>query len=168
MASLQRLLFGGETVEYKTGKHWAVFIKMILFGIIAFYAIDIQTFLLSHLNFAPPEEFKEILPKVILWAVRILCYGVALVCIFWAFSLFVTFFTIKIAITKKRLIHNDILWGSMSVDLKKIESVRSEPGVFGSILGYGNVILNSSGGQRITIKNIMRPHILEKAIFALK
>ncbi|WP_027183498.1 PH domain-containing protein [Desulfovibrio inopinatus] len=168
MASLKRLLFGSETVEYKTGKHWAVFFKAIIFVIIAYYAIDSQSFLLAHLSFTPPEEFKDILPKVILWAVRVLCYGVGVVCIIWAFSLLLTFFTIRIALTGKRLIHNDILWGSMSVDLTKIESVRSEPGLLGGILGYGKVILNSSGGQRITMKNIIRPHLLEKAIFAVK
>ena len=79
-----------------------------------------------------------------------------------------SFFTLRVGLTEKRLLCDDALLGTFSLDLSKIESVKCEPGVFGGLLGYGKMILTASSSQRLVITNLSRPHILEQEIFAAK
>ncbi|MFP5259267.1 MAG: PH domain-containing protein, partial [Acidobacteriota bacterium] len=74
----------------------------------------------------------------------------------------------RVGLTDKRLLCDDALLGSFSLDLGKIESVKCEPGFFGGLLGYGKMILTASSSQRLVITNLSRPHVLEQEIFAAK
>jgi len=75
---------------------------------------------------------------------------------------------VRVALTPKRLLCDDLLFGSYSLDLGKIESVKCEPGFFGGLFGYGKIILTASSSHRLVISNLRRPHILEQEIFAAK
>lgn len=166
--SLKRLVYEGEDIRYQTGKHWIVFLKALIFFVLAFLVWSSESALLSLLQFKAPEEIEKLLPKIIGTAVFIFRYAVFLVFTVMALVRVFSFFTVKVALTGKRMLVSDAVFGTFSMDLTKIESVKSEPGVFGGLFGYGKVILTATSSQRVVVTNLRRPHAFEQEIFAAK
>ncbi len=166
--SLSRLVYEGEDIRFRTGKHWVVFVKAAIFLFLAVAAWSSGDMLRGLLTFKAPEEIEKFLPKIIsvtVWGIR---YSLFFIFALLAAMRLFSFFTLRIAVTPKRLICDDAVFGSFSMDLSKIESVKSEPGVFGGLFGYGKVVLTATSSQRLIVSNVSRPHIFEKEIFAAK
>ncbi|MFZ5810571.1 MAG: PH domain-containing protein [Thermodesulfobacteriota bacterium] len=165
---LSALVYEGEEIRFRTGKHWVVFAKAAVFLLLAVAAWSSGDVLRGLFTFKAPEELEKFLPKIIsvtVWAIR---YSLFLVFAIMAAVRLFSFFTLRIAVTPKRLICDDAVFGSFSMDLSKIESVKSEPGVFGGLFGYGKVVLTATSSQRLVVSNVSRPHLFEKEIFAAK
>ncbi len=166
--SLKRLVFDGENIRYRTGKHWIVFVKALVYLALAFLVWSSKEYLLGLLQFKAPEEIEQFVPVVVNGAVMTFRYAFFVIFTVLALFRFFSYFTLQVALTGKRMLCDDAIFGSFSLDLRKLESVKSEPGVFGGLFGYGKVILTATSSQRVVITNLSRPHVFEKEIFAAK
>lgn len=166
--SLADLVFEGEDIRYTTGKHWVVLGKAMVFFALALAVWASEPALLKLLQFKVPEEIEKILPRIIGAGVMLFRYVFFLIFTILGLVRLFSFFTLRVALTGKRLLCDDALFGTFSLDLGKIESVKCEPGVFGGLLGYGKMILTASSSQRLVISNLRRPNVLEQEIFAAK
>jgi len=165
----RRLLAENEDILYQTKKHWAVFLKAAIYLGLAYAAIDNMAHLLAITQFNPPEDLKKILPPVISWSVKGACYTAAAIFGLMGLARLLSFFSNKVIVTPKRMIQQDVLWGSVfSVDLKRIESVSAHTGLLGTLLGYGKVLIVTGSGQKLAIPNLRRPHEFERELFGAK
>lgn len=165
----RRVLAENEEILYQSKKHWAVFIKAAIYFGLAAAVLVYKDPILAAVQFTPPEDLKRILPPVITWTVKSVCFTLAVVFGLMGLARLLSFFSNKVLITRKRLIQHDVLSGSLSsLDLARIESVRACTGLLGSLLGYGKLILVMGSGQKITIANLRRPHEFERELFAAK
>ncbi len=166
--SLTGLVFEGEDIRYRTGKHWVVLAKAIILFALALAVWASEPALLKLAQFKAPEELEKFLPKIIAVAVWVFRYVFFILLTLLALARLFSFFTLRVGVTDKRLLCDDALLGTFSLDIGKIESVKCEPGVFGGLLGYGKMILTASSSQRLVLTNIRRPHALEQELFAAK
>ncbi len=166
--SLSGLVFEGEDIRYKTGKHWVVLAKAVVLFVLALIVWSSGPALHSMLQFNTPEELEKILPKIISAAIWLFRYVFFLLLTVLALTRLFSFFTMRLGLTDKRLLCDDAIFGTFSLDIAKIESVKCEPGLFGGLLGYGKIILTATSSQRLVLTNIRRPHYLEQEIFAAK
>jgi len=166
--SLKGLVFEGEDIRYRTGKHWVVLAKAVILFALALVVWSSEPALLKLAQFKIPEELEKFLPKIIAAAVWVFRYVFFLLFTLLALVRLFSFFTLRVGITDKRLLCDDALFGTFSLDIGKIESVKCEPGIFGGLLGYGKMILTASSSQRLVLTNIRRPHALEQELFAAK
>jgi|GEM_PF-1102220 len=166
--SLKGLVFEGEAIRYRTGKHWVVLAKAAALFFLALAVWSSEPALLKLVQFKAPEELEKFLPKILSTGVWLFRYIFFILFTLLALTRLFSFFTLRVGLTDKRLLCDDALFGSFSLDLGKIESVKCEPGMFGGLLGYGKVILTASSSQRLVIANLRRPHVLGQEIFAAK
>lgn len=166
--SLNGLVFEGEEILYRTGKHWVVLAKAVLLFVVALVIWSSGPTLLSLAQFKVPDELEKFLPKIITVAVWLVRYVFFVLFTLLALVRLFSFFTLRVGVTDRRLVCDDALFGSFSLDIGKVESVKCEPGLFGGLLGYGKVILTASSSQRLVLTNIRRPHTLEQELFAAK
>jgi hypothetical protein len=166
--SLSGLVYEGEDIRYKTGKHWVVLAKAVILFVLALIVWSSEPALLKLFQFKPPEELERILPKLISSAVWLIRYVFFTIFTLLALARLFSYFTVRVALTDKRLLCDDLLFGTYSLDLGKIESVKCEPGFFGGLFGYGKMILTATSSQRLVVSNLRRPHVLEQEIFAAK
>lgn len=166
--SLNGLVFEGEDVLYRTGKHWVVLAKAVLLFVLALVVLSSGPALQSLAQFKIPDELEKFLPKIIAVTIWVFRYVFFILFLLLALARFFSFFTLRVGVTQKRLLCDDAVFGTFSLDLGKIESVKCEPGLFGGLLGYAKVVLTASSSQRLVLTNIRRPHILEQELFAAK
>ena len=166
--SLSDLVYEGEDIRYRTGKHWVVLFKAMILFALALIVWSSEPTLTRLLQFKAPEELEKFLPKIIAATVWIIRYVFFMLFTLLALARLFSFFTVRVALTGKRLLCDDLLFGSYSLDLGKIESAKCEPGLFGGLLGYGKLVLTASSSQRLVISNLRRPHVLVQEIFAAK
>ncbi len=165
----RRLLSDQEEIVYQTRKHWAVFLKAAVYFALAYAAYKSVDPLLAMAQFTPPEDLKRILPPIIHWSVKGSCYLVTAIFGLMGLSRLLGFFSNKVIVTRKRVIRQDVLSGSVfSLDLRRVESVTACTGLLGSLLGYGRVTMVAGSGQKISIANLRRPHELERELFGAK
>ncbi len=166
--SLNGLVFEGEDILYRTGKHWVVLAKAAILFALALAVWSSGPALTALAQFKVPEELEKFLPKIITAAIWLFRYIFFIILTLLALTRLFSFFTLRVGVTEKRLLCDDALFGTFSLDVGKIESVKCEPGLFGGLLGYGKVILTASSSQRLVLTNIRRPHALEQELFAAK
>lgn len=166
--SLTGLVFEGEDIRYRTGKHWVVLAKALVLFVLAVAVWSSEPALLKLAQFKAPEELEKFLPKIIAAAVWVFRYVFFLLLTLLSLVRLFSFFTLRVGVTDKRLLCDDALFGTFSLDLGKIESVKCEPGIFGGLLGYGKMVLTASSSQRLVLTNIRRPHVLEQELFSAK
>lgn len=166
--SLKGLIFEGEDIRYRTGKHWVVLAKAVVLFVLALVVWSSEPSLLKLVQFKVPEELERFVPMIVSVGVKLFRYVFFILLTLLALVRLFSFFTLRVGLTDKRLLCDDALLGSFSLDLGKIESVKCEPGFFGGLLGYGKMILTASSSQRVVITNLSRPHVLEQEIFAAK
>lgn len=166
--SLKGLVFEGEEIRYRTGKHWIVLAKAAVLFALALIVWSSEPTLTKLVQFKVPEELERFVPKILAVGVWLIRYVFFILFTLLALVRLFSFFTLRVGLTDKRLLCDDALFGSFSLDLGKIESVKCEPGVFGGLLGYGKMILTASSSQRLVITNLRRPQVLAQEIFAAK
>jgi len=169
MDGINAILFEGETVLYRSRKHWVVFVKAVVLWFLAMAAFSSREFALRNLHFSVPAEFQKFLDLFIQWSVQGFLVVLALVFAYMSLGRIFSYFTTMLAITAKRLIVYDRLSGSLSsYDIGRIESVEARPGFFGPLLGYGAIAVTTGSGRRTVVPDLSRPHQFEKELFAAK
>ncbi|WP_254845163.1 PH domain-containing protein [Desulfovibrio sp. DV] len=142
--------------------------KAVVLFVLALVVWSSEPTLLKLVQFKVPEELERFVPKILTVGVWLFRYVFFILLTLVALVRLFSFFTLRVGLTDKRLLCDDALLGSFSLDLGKIESVKCEPGLFGGLFGYGKVILTAASSQRLVLTNLSRPHVLEQEIFAAK
>lgn len=164
------VLFEGESLLFSTRKHWLVIVKALLLLLVAYLAWSSKPALLK-LAAIPnlPEDFARIVPKAISVVIDILRYGAAAIFGVWGLHALVSLAGTRVLVTDKRLVRMDSLFGTLySADLDKIESVEANLGLIGQFVGFGRVTMIMVSGAKLSISDLVQPHILERVIFQAK
>ncbi|MBF0481044.1 MAG: PH domain-containing protein [Desulfovibrionaceae bacterium] len=169
MDGIAAILSEGETVLYRSRKHWVVFVKAVVLWFLAMAVFSQREYPLQYLHFSVPAEFQKFLALFIEWSVQAVLAALALVFACMSLTRIFSYFTTMLAITPKRLIVYDRLSGALSsYDIGRIESVEARPGFFGPIFGYGAIAVTTGSGRKTVVADLSRPHQFEKELFAAK
>lgn len=73
---------------------------------------------------------------------------------------------IEIAVTNKRVVLKQGIFGRYTEELKidAIESIEIWQGVYGRMFGYGNVYITGRGGSKVALKDLDNPISVKSAI----
>jgi len=192
----KQLLADDEKIVYRTGKHWAVLVKAVIYLCLALALLVNRENILKCIPYSSAYEAAHavtepqaqtnansdrILPAQTMQeakhyatlAVTGAAYAVWAVLAVILALLGVTralgFFTRRVIITTKRIIDRDTLLGALtSLSLTNVESARVASGIFGPVLGYGKVVLGMSSGQKISLANLQKPAAFERELFGAK
>ncbi|MFP5259612.1 MAG: PH domain-containing protein, partial [Acidobacteriota bacterium] len=127
--SLKGLIFEGEDIRYRTGKHWVVLAKAVVLFVLALVVWSSEPSLQKLVQFKVPEELERFVPTIVSVGVKLFRYVFFILLTLLALVRLFSFFTLRVGLTDKRLLCDDALLGSFSLDLGKIESVKCEPGL---------------------------------------
>lgn len=134
MGYIEDNLMSGERVVYRAKLHWAIFLKPIIFAVIAFIFFAV----------------KETAPIGIVFF---------LVAIIWGLATFITFKTSEFGVTNKRVLIK-VGWirrNSLETLLTKVEGIQVNQGILGRILNYGTIIIKGTGGTSNPFHKIKAP-----------
>jgi len=190
-----RLLAGEEQILYQTGKHWIVFVKALLYLVLAIFLLAERGDLVRHIPYTSASEGahavtgtvaqqgggERIVPAqtmddimrwagiTITWTVSGVCIALGIVLLFVGVARAVGFFSCQVMLTTKRVIARDALLGSFSsLSLANVESARADCGLLGPMLGYGKVAITMGSGRKVSLANIARPMEFERELFGAK
>lgn len=159
MGYVDTVLLPGETVRFRTGRHWVLYLPGL--GCVALAAASLTPAVISYLN----DELADSLDG--LWsglALAFLAVGAALLARAW-YRRRLT----EIAVTDRRVIYKSgLLHRSTSeMPLDRIERIDVDQGVLGQMLDFGDITVNgivSSIGadrlNRIAAPNRLRSHVI--------
>ena len=144
MKYVERVLQPGETVTYFTSLHWLVYLRAILFLVVAVLC----------LLFA--GSFNDGGVRI---ALQILAALLALVGIVSGLSAFIRRATTELAITDRRVIYKTgiVQRHTVEINRSKVETVGVDQSILGRMLGYGTVIVRGTGGSFEPIPYIGEP-----------
>lgn len=142
MSESEPQLLANENIVYKTELHWVIFLLPLF----------IMTLSLAC--------FQSNLP---LREVGILLLVCSLILIA---STLITYKYSEFIVTNKRIISRRGLFtrDTMGLLLNKVESVQVNQGIFGRILGFGNINIIGTGGTSDRILNLKSPFAYRKAV----
>lgn len=146
MSYVARSLGCGEKIVYQTRLHWRIFFRAILF-------------LLFVIGFAafPDDDIRAIWGLPFFFA-----------CVF-GFGAFIKRACSEFVITNQRIVLKSGLIHHHLVDLylSSVSSVQVEQGLWGSILGYGTVVVVSHGTKE-SFPKIARPLEFRRMVYEAK
>lgn len=126
MKYIEKTLLSGESVFFCTRKHWIIFILPIIFTVfgLLFWVQQDLLILLGYLFFV--------------------------LAIYYWFTAITTFITSEFAITNKRVLIKVgfIQRQSWETLLSKIASLEVKQSILGRLLGYGTLVIQSTGGGK--------------------
>lgn len=137
MGFISENLLKDETVAYQARLHWVIYMPAGVCGIF---------FLIS---FAAPFLLG-------IFFIATLWFGV---------SAYVRQTTTEIAVTNKRLLGKTgfIKRDTIDLNLKKVESLYADQGLFGRMFDYGAVRIVGTGGSSFMVKGVLDPVAFKRA-----
>jgi uncharacterized membrane protein YdbT with pleckstrin-like domain len=138
------ILQPGEKVLYSTNAHWIFYLPAILLWIAAAGLMGLRQ---SVLN--------DSVQQLCLWAAAL----AAVVALYWTASAWFHRWTTETDVTTLRVVHKTgfIKRKTFEMSIDKVASVNVEQSIFGRILNYGDVTIESMGEAEETIKTISSP-----------
>jgi uncharacterized membrane protein YdbT with pleckstrin-like domain len=142
MGYIDENLMSGEKVVYRTKLHWIVFLRPIIFIILAFI------FLASGKKIAPVGRLFF------------------LIAIVWEVLAFISFKTSEFGITNKRVLIKVgfIRRNSLETLLQKVEGIQVNQGILGRIFNYGTILIKGTGGTINPFHKIEAPMEFRKKV----
>ncbi len=140
-------LLPNEKLIYKTNPHW-LFIVIPLFGIFLFWVI----YLLFICSFIGAVLLIELTNFCIYFTSFASAFLIIVLYLDWRFNRFY--------LTNLRLIKERGIIGKsfMTINLKNIENITCSFGIWGRILGFGNLIIESAGTHgKMVFERVPRP-----------
>jgi uncharacterized membrane protein YdbT with pleckstrin-like domain len=136
MSYIQRVLQPGETLVYRTTRHWFVYLHAIMFAIIGLA-------LLIGSRAIPPQQATVAQALVVAAGV----FGIITLW-FWLKG-FIDRASTEFAVTNRRVIYKDglIRRRTVEINLAAVESVDVDQSILGRIMGYGHVHIVGTGGS---------------------
>lgn len=143
MSYVESNLLKDESVVYKAGMHWVVFLWPIIFSIFTVYARQ------KNDAAMPLIGIFTLIIAIFLWVTSVVRYA-----------------TSEFAVTNKRVIAKAGSLDKQSIEvlLQKVEGVRVNQSALGGLLGYGSVVIMGTGGSETPFHKIDNPQALRKAV----
>jgi uncharacterized membrane protein YdbT with pleckstrin-like domain len=136
MSYVQRVLQPDETLLYSTTRHWFVYLRAVVFGIIAMA-------LLAGSQLVPQQDATAA-------DVLLIAGGIAALIALWFWLVgFIDRASTEFAVTSRRVIYKTgfIRRRTSEMNLSAVESVDVDQSILGRILGYGHVHIIGTGGS---------------------
>lgn len=146
MKYVQRVLQPGETVTHQAHLHWLIFLRAIVFLVIA------VVIFLAEMSYRPNEP-------IIATALIVIACFFALLAAESGLRAWIRRVTTEFAVTDRRVIYKTGLFSRHTLEMNrsKVESVDVNQPVFGRVFGYGTVILRGTGSTLEPIYHIADP-----------
>jgi|SRR5579862_5878100 len=146
MKYVRRVLQPDETVIHEAHLHWLIFLRAIVFALVAFI------FVIAEWRVGNGE------PIVATTLLVIACFF-ALIAVVSAIKAWIRRVTTEFAVTDRRVIFKTGLFSRHTLEMNrsKVESVDVDQPLFGRIFGYGTVVLRGTGSTFEPIYHIADP-----------
>jgi uncharacterized membrane protein YdbT with pleckstrin-like domain len=143
MSYVTKVLQPDETVIYKTGLHWRVYVPAML--------LLILTIAIGVVSQRVATEYSGVV--LIVAAISAVVTFIA-----WLRGFIERFFT-ELAVSDRRIIYKRgiLRRHTIEMNMAKVESVDVDQSILGRILGYGAVTIHGTGGGVETLANIADP-----------
>lgn len=143
MSYVSKILQPDETVVYRTGPHWRVYLPAIVMLVV--------TIALAVFSRGVGTQYAGV---VLIVAV---CTAAA-TAILWLRGFIERFFT-ELAVSDRRVIYKRGIFNrhTIEMNMSKVESVDVDQTILGRILGYGVVTIHGTGGGVETLANLDDP-----------
>ena len=153
MKYVERVLQPGETVVYATTLHWLVYMRAIVFFLIAVVCLIAVTYVTE--------------PGAVV-ALELVAALLCLLAIVSGLGALIRRATTELAITDRRVIFKTGILQRHTVEMNrsKVETVGVNQSILGRLLGYGTVIVRGTGGSFEPIPFIGEPLIFRNHITA--
>ena len=153
MKYVERVLQPGETVIYATTLHWLVYMRAIVFFLIAVVCLIAVTYVTE--------------PGAVV-ALELVAALLCLLAIVSGLGALIRRATTELAITDRRVIFKTGILQRHTVEMNrsKVETVGVNQSILGRLLGYGTVIVRGTGGSFEPIPFIGEPLIFRNHITA--
>jgi len=153
MKYVEQVLQPGETLTYATTLHWLVYLRALVFFVLAVVC----------LIFAGKVDAGGIDTALKIAAALLCVLG-----ILSALNALVRRATTELAVTDRRVIFKTGIFQRHTVEmnLSKVETVGVNQSILGRLLGYGTVIVRGTGGSFEPIPFIGEPLIFRNHITA--
>jgi uncharacterized membrane protein YdbT with pleckstrin-like domain len=138
-------LLTGETVMYRTRLHWRLYLPPVLLTLLVMVPVAVLL-VVRHLA---------------VWAVLPVAVGLVLV-----LAAHLRRGSSEFAVTNKRVVIKLGVMSTRSLELllAKVEGIAVNQGLWGKMLGYGDIVVTGSGGTREAFSNIQDPLGFRRAI----
>ena len=133
-----------ETLILETQLHWIIFLMPMIFSVALAVFIYHQSYLFV-LNYA----------------------ALALIAYFLSDTI-IRYLTTSYTLTSQRLIikRGFIFKRTWDIPLNQVESIELLQSLFGKIVGYGNVLINKTGGNMNLLETVDQPAVFRQQMFA--
>ncbi|NVO12777.1 MAG: PH domain-containing protein [Rhodoplanes sp.] len=137
MGYVDTVLQPGETVRFRTGRHWVVYLPGVAIAVAA--VAGLAAALTVYLEADFPTTWDAVWVGV---ALAVLAFGMVLLARNW----FRRRFT-EIAVTDRRVIYKSGGWrrSTSEMPVERIETIEVEQGLLGQMLDFGKVSINGIG-----------------------
>jgi len=152
MSYVQKVLLPGEQVIYETGLHWLVYLRAMVFSLLAVAAAVVAIVLAGGTQAGGAQAVAA----MIAWGVTALLGAMG----FFAFlSAAIRRATTELAVTDQRIVYKAgiISRHTLEMNRSKVESVDVDQSILGRIFSYGTVVLRGTGGSLEPMENIEHP-----------
>jgi uncharacterized membrane protein YdbT with pleckstrin-like domain len=147
MAYVDKVLRPGETVRYRSGIHWIVYLPgvvLIVIGLIAAAALQrLMTSATDSFNF----------PSLIAVAIGLGFGCLSLIGAWWRRL------TVEVTVTDHRIIYKRgfLRRHTFEMNMSKVESVHVDQSVLGRLLDYGDIVVRGTGSSFEPLRLISSP-----------
>lgn len=156
MSYIDKNLFPGEALIYKTRCHWIVMFWPIIGGAILGFAgfVFFAGGWMATRNGGRYEGAMVWGGLVLLGAVAVVAGGI------------IRRLATEVAVSNRRVLVKTGLFSRRSVEvlLPKVESIGVDESLFGRMLGYGTVVVRGTGGTFETLDKIAHPDALRRQV----
>ena len=144
MKYVEQVLQPGETLTYATTLHWLVYLRALIFFVLAVVCLIFA----GKVDAGPIDLALKI-------AAAVLC----VLGILSALNALIRRSTTELAVTDRRVIFKTGIFQRHTVEmnLSKVETVGVNQSILGRLLDYGTVIVRGTGGSLEPIRNIADP-----------
>ncbi len=145
MSYIENSLMPGEQIIIATEMHWIIFFWPMIFSLAAVWFI--------------------FLPK----SMPVLNYFGVFLIVYLLGGVFVRYLCTTYVLTNKRAIlkRGFMFVKIWDISLARVESVLSQQSLFGRLFGYGDLVVNGTGGDQLVFTGIENPSLFRQKIFEI-
>jgi len=162
MTYLYEGLMPGEKIVFRTTLHW-INIFWALFTLAVFTALFALAAIYANYSYAKAPNAEQ--TGGIIFAALILAF-IALIAFFSLVGAAVSYATTEFGVTNERVLMKTGLLRrrSLEIVISQVEGVSVDQGLFGRILGYGNIVITGSGGTKQSFSTMSNPFEFRKSL----
>ena len=162
MTYLYEGLMPGEKIVFRTTLHWINLFWAVV-TLAATTAVFAVAALFANYSFAKAPHAEQTVGVIL--AALVLAFFV-LIAFFSLLGSAISYITTEFGITNERVLMKTGLLRRRSLEIliAQVEGVSVDQGLFGRILGYGNIVLTGSGGTKQSFRTMSAPLEFRRSI----